>query len=308
MKCLPENSEEFLSECLHYNLNIIRDGKTMHDDNWITNGILCIKHLVGLEGKFLNFNEFKDRFPHVRTNFLLYEGVIRAIKEYQKKVGIELISSQKHNGAKVWNIINKGNKAVRQSISKNENVPTAVQKWNTKFEIQDNWDKIFKRCQKVTKDTRLKWFQLRLLHRILPTNKFLFLCKISESASCTFCKEEEETICHLFWDCRVIQRFWKDFLELLKRQCAGCNNLILSKALILFGEEKETQTDAAIDLILLSAKYYIHRCRLQDSMPILHIFQRMMKETYEVEKYSSQLENKSYKFDLQWFPYLNIVN
>ena len=41
-----------------------------------------------------------------------------------------------------------------------------------------NWEKIFTRWFNSTADTQLKWFQTRLLHRVLPTNIYLLIIKV----------------------------------------------------------------------------------------------------------------------------------
>ena len=41
----------------------------------------------------------------------------------------------------------------------------------------------------------------QFLHRYLPLNKFLF--DIVDSKLCSFCKQEDETSDHLFWNCRI---------------------------------------------------------------------------------------------------------
>ena len=39
---------------------------------------------------YLTYNEFKTKFQTVNTNYLLYGGILAAIKDYQRKLGLEL--------------------------------------------------------------------------------------------------------------------------------------------------------------------------------------------------------------------------
>ena len=57
-------------------------------------------------------------------------------------------------------------------------------------------------------DTKLRWFQYRILNRFLTTNSFM--CKIGQRIDnvCTFCKKEAETIEHLFVECKVVTNIW----------------------------------------------------------------------------------------------------
>ena len=39
---------------------------------------------------YLSFNEFKAKFPNVKTDFLLYEGILTAIKRYKRRLGLDV--------------------------------------------------------------------------------------------------------------------------------------------------------------------------------------------------------------------------
>ena len=88
-----------------------------------------------------------------------------------------------------------------------------VQKWKEVLNLEDfNMESIFTRTTKVTKDTRVRWFQYRLIHRILPTNTFLFQINIFDSPLCRFCNLENETYTctHLFNKCNIVKKFLTD--------------------------------------------------------------------------------------------------
>ena len=53
-------------------------------------GIVSLGHLVGPHG-YLSYNEFKAKIPNVRTDFLLYEGILTAVKCYQRRLGFMII-------------------------------------------------------------------------------------------------------------------------------------------------------------------------------------------------------------------------
>ena len=58
--------------------------------DWIDNGIVLIRQLLGCHSEYLNFNDFTNQFPHIKMYFLVYGGIITAIKKYQKKVDVKL--------------------------------------------------------------------------------------------------------------------------------------------------------------------------------------------------------------------------
>ena len=39
---------------------------------------------------YLSYNEFKAKFPNVKTDFLLYGGILTAIKRYNRRLRLEV--------------------------------------------------------------------------------------------------------------------------------------------------------------------------------------------------------------------------
>ena len=56
-------------------------------------------------------------------------------------------------------------------------------------------------------------FQYCFLHDILINIFWLNTWKVPKDWLYTFCNEEIEDLCPLFWECRVTQLFWKDFIK-----------------------------------------------------------------------------------------------
>ena len=46
------------------------------------------------------------------------------------------------------------------------------------------------------------------IHQILATNTFLKKIGVKDSALCSFCNIEEETLMHLYYDCKLVSRLW----------------------------------------------------------------------------------------------------
>ena len=63
---------------------------------------------------------------------------------------------------------------------------------------------------KCVKDTILIWFQYRLLHRKLGTNKFPLMINYIDSNKCVFRYNLTETLQHLFYDCNKIREHWRN--------------------------------------------------------------------------------------------------
>lgn len=62
-------------------------------------------------------------------------------------------------------------------------------KWEKHLNIPIDWHDALKRIKKI-KEIKLKWFQLRICHRILVTNK-IYKMKVTDNERCNFCNKEK---------------------------------------------------------------------------------------------------------------------
>ena len=294
-------------EPIHYNDNIKRGRETIYIREWANNGIIRVNDILDAHNHIISFNTFKDRFNVPHTNFIIYAGVTRAIRKFVDYVSNDIYKLKRLTAKEVWFCIRAGNLAVNSKFQEKNVLPTAVIKWNSEFQ-GINWKNIFKHCFKTSKDPQLQWFQTRLLHRILPTQKYLALCKITDSPLCTFCVTSIESIRHLFWDCKYVQDFWKDLNEYIKEKCTHCDRLNFNIELILFGVSKLINTDKPLNFIILFAKFYIYKCKLETINPILNNFIRQLQYRYIIEKNLALKNNKETEFQRNWQIYSEIFN
>ena len=106
-----------------------------------------------------------------------------------------------------------------------------VLRWSNELDLDMSdfwWEMVNLNIQKCSIDVRLKWFQYRIVHRILGTNKFLHKANIKNSPLCSLCLEYPETIYHLFWQCEISRLFWEN-LETLLIEKAGKISVSLIK-------------------------------------------------------------------------------
>jgi hypothetical protein len=78
-----------------------------------------------------------------------------------------------------------------------------------------NWDTLFEMPYKYIRDTYSQSLQYRILHRILPCNKWLSDIKIKDSPPCDYCNETD-TIQHYILYCDKVNTFWKYILNWLR--------------------------------------------------------------------------------------------
>ena len=131
-----------------------------------------------------------------------------------------------------------------------------IQKWERDLDasLQDDWSGI---CRKTTLifNTKLRSFHILFLNRSYQYNYVMSKYK-DISSKCSFCDEEDETICHLFWECSVVQPVWAKIIEF-------CNEYICTRDDVM---NKVTCmlsifSDSLLVLIVTLFKKHIHMCR-----------------------------------------------
>ena len=73
--------------------------------------------------------------------------------------------------------------------------------------VQVNWENTYQLPFLYTRETKLRVFQFKFLHRRVATTDFVLKRKTD---SCSFCAGSPETLTHLFWHCRPTQTFWNN--------------------------------------------------------------------------------------------------
>ena len=92
-------------------------------------------------------------------------------------------------------------------------VPSAVVNWEAKG-FQLNWEKIFEIPYSCTMSTRLQTLHYRIVHRFIPTNKFLFTRRVIASAKCSYC-DQIDTLEHFIHGCTKIKSIWQKAFRVL---------------------------------------------------------------------------------------------
>ena len=85
----------------------------------------------------------------------------------------------------------------------------------------------------------------------------------------------------------------------LKEKSFNCARFSINPTLILLGHDGKT-TDEGFDFILLHAKFFVYKCRLNKLKPTLGSF-------YKVNKHVHLMEMTYEKFVKKWAPYNHLV-
>ena len=89
--------------------------------------------------------------------------------------------------------------------------------------------------------------------------------------------------------------------------CTNCDTLSFSEQLIIFGTKKNVITDKVIDLLIITGKWHIYKCKLQDREPRLDIFKQQFKERHMIEKSRYMTRSAGDIFNNVWTPYRGLL-
>jgi hypothetical protein len=183
--------------------------------------------------------------------------------------------------------------------SKKQTPPTAQKKLQHKYpELAVEWTKIYSLPFVVTIETKLREFQYKLLNDIIFTNEKLFRFKMIESPLCNFCKKEVESLEHLLFYCKCTEVFWQALFSWLRKRniCIETVSLIT----ILFGEFRESKNSIILNHLILMAKFFIYKCKLNNTKPSLKVFLAKIKIVYDIERRIAAKHNKLTKHYKKW--------
>ena len=143
-----------------------------------------------------------------------------------------------------------------------------------KFDIlagEDRWKEAYRQNKMIKYGNNIRWLNCQIMRGSLATNRYLSKAKIKESDLCTFCKQESETIEHLFWSCRVVNSFLLQSNTELSLRGLGTDMLFITtnnffKEIMLLGDNRPLippETPYLIDQL----KRFIWICRCRNKLP-----------------------------------------
>ena len=163
-------------------------------------------------------------------------------------------------------------------------------KCNHKISSQEKWSKVFPEARdliwhntymtaiKCTKSTKLIEFQFRFIHQTLATDVSLVKMGYKDDIRYTFCHEEAENFTYLFWFCGKIELFWKHLTASLKDRNFLSDDYLLNNLVVLGLKPDTSKSKAAINFVLLLARFYISLCRSKGNIPIIENLKPLLKQ------------------------------
>ena len=300
-----DESQNIYNQFIWYNSKIKVNGNVLFYRAWYERNIKYIKDLL-IDYKFMSHAQFQACY-NLNVNFVTYYGLLSSIPcQWKRFIKLNEHPGADNNMTEDNNVLDimRTQKVCRYVYPKIIcNVVLKPEKpklfWSTTFDhviSGAEWSDHFKKMYLLTTSPKLLYFHYRLLHNILPCNVFLFKIGIVGSPDCSFCKNEPETLEHLFIHCPIIQIFWVQFEQMLNNFDATFKNyepyhLLLSNI---------KTPEIIIDLLYLLAKQYIYTCRVNDNAPHIQCFMQIIKKYRTIEENIALKNDKLTLFLEKW--------
>ena len=260
--------------------------------NWVRQGLLYVGQLFHQDGAPLSYREFCANYNDI--DFLTFTGLIKAIQKSYKISQNELSFTLPFCPQYLANVLSQsagGGNRVYVSLLKTVKYDAKyLSKWNVEIYngLSDLGMEGINRNVRLLIGTYHRWFQYRLVHRILATNSFLHKIGRAESPLCSFCNREVETLVHLFYRCPNVNRFIREIIKWTNSdpEHFGPGEIILGKR-------------CQIELILALARIFVYRRRhtATISLPDFLIF---CKEYRSSERFFFAKRGISERFNQRW--------
>ena len=184
----------------------------------------------------------------------------------------------------------KNNILYESFLSKRSLPPTNKVRLNNIFDIQEEeWKNIYCLPKTVNVDHKTKELQYKILNNYLNTNARLKRIKILDDDLCSFCNEEAETLEHLFLSCAHVKKFWNEFLGWYLQ--FSQTEINIDYRTVVLGW-RTADPPLLENFILLTAKSFIFRSKINSNPPSLIHFKKVLISCYLRERYSCIKYNK----------------
>ena len=267
-----------------------------------------ITQLYKPDGKLKQWENVKQEFNLNDSAFYKWVQIVHAIPNTWKNIiSNESLSNNNvyTNHHLIWNnrilcLEKLSAKELYALINYNKNhQPTSQKYFENMFAVSAlDWKVIYILPRQVIISTFYRSFQYKLLNNVLYLNKKLFTFGLSASSLCSFCKNEDETITHLFVECCFTVSLWFNIKEFFKEDFAL---LSLSPQVAILGYlNTDDKTFLIQNIIILLFKYYIYKSRQTGKLDLVG-FISLLSKIKNLEKRLTFENQKNLKiFERKW--------
>ena len=257
------------SDLLLFNNKKIKiDGNSIFYPDWVEKEVLSIQDLLDHNRKFLSFQVFQQKY-NIKCSFLKYFQILSAIPKYlfEKARTAPHVDKRSFSGNTLYQLSNsividlakmKCKDYYWLYVNATDIEPTGQKKWQTELKLENfRWDLAFTQISKTCKETKLREFNYKLLHRTIVTKKELYTYGIEMDCKCIYCNRPD-SILHSFVECEVSKSFFDKVISWFNN--TNFSEFSPTVAEILFGiwncgnDKKLTK----FNYCLLFAKFFLY--------------------------------------------------
>jgi exonuclease III len=294
-----ENVKQFIESSI---LNFIPPKIIKQFLPWQEKGLKLVRDLLTPHGMVKRFTSIKNEY-NLNGNYLLYFKILSYMPKYwvsriREHTGILTLENSNNDNIikRMQNL--KSCKFIYNLFIKSIQSCTAhiANKWSQKLNInitENHLLKCFEIIRQISQDIKTQNFQFKLIHRILTTNTYLYMCGIQTDNRCSFCANEPESLEHIFFYCPHSNKLWKLFETWLETKTGSVINLNISD--VLLGNPR---LSILINHLLVILKRYIYNCKYQTKIPKFMEALSFIKFYRAIEKYN--LINDEDLFTQKW--------
>ena len=284
---IPITKKSILSQVIWFNSNIKVGNYVIYFKDLHESGLTHLTDLIKEDGSFYSYVELIQTYD-VNLNYLHYYSIMSAIPKQWKQIIANEANCTPCNELPIFKLLKLSKipkQIYKEYISKlvtDENMYNSYMKWSRDLTdiSMEEWEYVFERVYTTTINTKLRAFQYRLIHKIIPTNEWLYKVGLPENEECTFCKIHTESIKHIMWDCQTTKKIIRNIVDWIFEITGVRINYTCQE--FLFGTE--TTYLEWVNLIFLLAKQYIYYCRCTQNLLNMENFKKRVVETKDIEK------------------------
>lgn len=264
-----------------YNKHVLIDKKPVFYETFEHAGLHYINDLYDAHGTLYPFDYWvREGVP--KTLYMVWAGLVSNIMDktklsanYETSYPEPVIKLK--TGIYELNAVNSKliyQEIVKQSFGDECNVPKVVKYLTDDEGTTQNWKAVFQMVQ-TPMDIKTRDFQYRFLFDILCNNQKLHKWHLRNNSKCDFCKEADEDLEHLFWNCKHVKIFWKEFS---KEYSSVCERISVTKDEIFLGSLQELKC-----CLIFAAKRFIYICKYKETLPTITAFKHTVEFTMTME-------------------------
>ena len=291
--------EEILHMPLWYNSLLKISKKVIIYKKWYDKNILYVADLI-VENRWMNVHEVSKKYGF-KANFLELRSLISCMPAHWKHI-LFVESNTEFKGYKIDNFDYSCKSVYKEMLKTKIVIPEQyVHFWmdNLHTEIDEwDWYGSFTECKLWTISTKLRSFYFQLRVNDIMTNSKLVKMTIKTDPACEWCKAQDQTIIHLFWECPCVRPIWDKLGEWLskKLQC----DLVIEKELIFLHDIEAGNLTIIINLIILVVTRYIYVCHCIDKQPQFRQALNKIADIELLERCIAKKNNTLFKHNRKW--------